>query len=189
MSYKDLQAVKCSKLATFTCLEKLEPIDAGFIKLERDRVQLPNSEHSYIHSYLLHPGASVIVPFLDTKTLLMVYQYRYSIKQWILEFPAGTFHNPHDDPQKRALEELREETGYLAKTLTKLGILHPSPGMIAEIQHIFEATDLTFEAIDRDSDELMEVVGVPVADINKLIKSGEFTDAKSIAAWHMLGCV
>src|SRR5471030_1552475 len=83
-----------------------------FLKVQRDRVALPDGKHT-AREYVLHPGAVVILPLLDDGTVLMERQYRYPLDQVFIEFPAGKI-DPNEDPLVAARRELEEETGYTA---------------------------------------------------------------------------
>jgi 8-oxo-dGTP pyrophosphatase MutT (NUDIX family) len=62
--------------------------------------------------------------------LLLVHQFRPAIEQWNWEFPGGTV--DHDeDPDAAMARELREETGYRAVRLQRLGVLQPDTGRLA----------------------------------------------------------
>jgi ADP-ribose pyrophosphatase len=39
---------------------------------------------------VVHPGAVVILPFFDDKTILLIRNRRYAINEILLELPAGT---------------------------------------------------------------------------------------------------
>src|SRR5205085_10851780 len=74
-----------------------------------------------------HPGAVVILPFLDADTIVMIRNRRYTVGQILLELPAGTL-EPKEDPINCAGRELQEETGYLTARLKPIGNFYTSPG-------------------------------------------------------------
>jgi len=70
-----------------------------------------------------------------------------------LELPGG-----FADPgclERCASRELAEEVGKAAASLTKVGILYPSPGISSEQDHIFMATDLS-DVVGMDSSAATE---------------------------------
>src|SRR4051812_32146429 len=103
-------------------------------------VRLPNG-HTVKISYINHPGAVIIAPFLNKNTLVMMRQFRPALKKYIYELPAGTI-----DPQEKTItcarRELLEETGLKAKQWKALGFIYPVPGYSTEVIHIFKAEDL-----------------------------------------------
>ncbi|GAM58451.1 ADP-ribose pyrophosphatase [Vibrio ishigakensis] len=118
---------------------------------------------------------------LDDKTILLLNQYRPSLKEWLLEIPAGTL-EPSENPLPAAKRELEEETGYRAKRWHSLGKLTPMAGFCNEVQYLFVAEELSLSnSLTQDEDEVIEVQKVPVADLLKMIQDERVTDAKTIA--------
>jgi len=128
---------------------------------------------------VVHPGAVVIIPVLNDSTILMIDQYRHSIRQTILEFPAGTIEHG-EDPLECAKREISEEVGYKADEWTSLGEFYPAPGFCSEVQHGYLAKNLSEYKLEGDEDEILEVVELQPGDIENKIISGEITDSKSI---------
>jgi ADP-ribose pyrophosphatase len=114
--------------------------------------------------------------------LLVIRQYRYSLRQTLLEFPAGTI-EPGEPPLICAQRELAEEVGQVARRWEYLGELHPAPGFCNEIQYCFFATDLTPCAARPDDDEIIEVVPMRRPQVEQAIRDGHMTDGKSIALY------
>ena len=112
----------------------------------------------------------------------MIAQYRFAVGETLLEFPAGTL-EPGEAPLECARRELIEETGYRADHWRALGIIYPSPGYCDEQQHLFMATGLVPEHAAGDEDEILEVKGLTVQEVERAIADGTLVDAKSIAAY------
>jgi len=144
----------------------------------RDEVLLPNGQTSWREG-VLHPGAVVIVPFLDSNTVIMERQFRYYPNQIFYELPAGKT-DPGEDFLTTGKRELLEETGYTADRWTFLSHLYPAIGYADEKMAIFAAMDLQLKQIDRDDDEFLEVIEVPIDQALKLLRKGEITDAKTM---------
>src|SRR5947209_3853802 len=60
-----------------------------------------------------HPGGAGALPLFEDGTVMLVRQYRYAIKRFSLEIPAGRIERGHT-PEETALRELEEEIGYRA---------------------------------------------------------------------------
>jgi ADP-ribose pyrophosphatase len=134
------------------------------------------------HITVRHPGAVVLLPCHTDGTLLVLKQYRYSLRQVLLEFPAGTL-QPGEAPFMCAKRELAEEVGQTAARWESLGELHPAPGFCNEVQYCFFATQLSPCEAQRDEDELIEVMPMRSAAVEQAIRDGRMTDGKSIAVY------
>ena len=146
-----------------------------------ERVRLA-SGHVSRHITLRHPGATVIMPRHADGSLIVLQQYRHSIRKILLEFPAGTL-EPGEDPLVCAKRELAEETGQLAQQWESLGELVPAPGFCDEIQHCFFATGLSPCDTNLDDDEFIEIITMTSEEIAAAIQSGAMVDGKSIAIY------
>ncbi|KAJ8135222.1 hypothetical protein OY671_011565, partial [Metschnikowia pulcherrima] len=59
-----------------------------FIESRRDRVRLPDGREAP-REYVVHPGAVMIVAMSPDGKSVMERQYRYPVRQTMIEFPAG----------------------------------------------------------------------------------------------------
>jgi ADP-ribose diphosphatase len=144
-------------------------------------LRLP-SGRTVVRQVVKHPGAVVIIPQLEDSRLVLVEQYRFAVGATLLEFPAGTL-ELGEAPLECAKRELIEETGYRAEHWRALGVTYPSPGYCDEQQHLFMATGLVPEHAAADEDEILEVKGLTVQEVERAIADGTLVDAKSIAAY------
>ncbi len=148
------------------------------LHVTRDVVGLPNGKTS-VREGILHPGAVVIIPFLDKQTLIMERQFRYYPNQVFYELPAGKT-DPGEDFLTTGKRELLEETGYLADKWTFISHLYPAIGYANEKMAIYAAQDLTMRGIDRDQDEFLEIIELPLDQAMEMLRRGEITDAKTM---------
>jgi ADP-ribose pyrophosphatase len=152
----------------------------GFQVVQED-IQLATG-HRRRHLTIRHPGAVVLLPYDADGMLLVIEQYRYSLRHTLLEFPAGTI-EPGEPPLACAQRELAEEVGRAARRWESLGELHPAPGFCNEVQYCFFATELTPCVARRDADEVIEVVPMRSTQVEQAIRDGHMTDGKSIALY------
>src|SRR5580698_531460 len=141
-------------------------------------VKLPNGRTVRI-TVIHHPGAVIIAPFLNKNTVVMLRQFRPTLKKYIYELPAGTL-DPHEPVALCARRELLEETGLKAKKLAKLGAIYPVPGYSTEIIHIFKAEQLTMTQAQPEDYEVIEIMPMTKPQVRKLFTQGKLMDAKSI---------
>ena len=154
---------------------------SGFrVEVSRERVTLPNgrvTELDIVH----HPGASAVVPFASEDEVLLIRQYRHAAGGEILEVPAGKL-DPGETPATCAARELEEEAGVRAGRLLPLGRILTTPGFTDEVIHLFAAFDLAPSKMRHESDEVIEVLRVSLAEALDCVWRGELVDAKSALA-------
>lgn len=146
----------------------------------RDEVRLPDGRTS-VREGIHHPGAVVILPFLNDTTLIMERQYRYMPDMIFYEVPAGK-RDPGEDFLASAQRELEEETGYVAATWKFLTHLYPAIGFADEKMAVFAAYDLSLRETNRDHDEFLEIIEMPIPEALEMMKKGEISDGKSMVA-------
>ncbi|MDI6749816.1 MAG: NUDIX domain-containing protein [Pseudomonadota bacterium] len=161
-------------------LESEQVFDGRLLKVFSDKVRLPDGDESW-REYVKHPGAVVIIAVLDNGKLLFERQYRHPLRRVFLEIPAGKI-DPGEHILDTARRELREETGYKARTWRHLGTLHPCIGYSDERIEIFWAEGLSFVGAELDDGEILELCELSLADALLAVRDGEITDAKTIAA-------
>ena len=145
-----------------------------------DEIEYPSGNRG-IREVAEHPGGAVAVPLFNDGTLLMIRQFRYPIKDYLYELPAGKL-DPGEDPMHCAKRELEEETGFSANSMKKLTAIYTSPGFCTEQLHIFLATGLRQlpggQRLEEGEDLSLE--RVPLGQAVRLIEEGTITDAKTI---------
>ncbi len=148
-------------------------------------VKLPNGRTVRI-TFINHPGAVIIAPFLNKNTVVMMRQFRPALNKYIYELPAGTL-DPHEPITACARRELLEETGLLTKKLTKLGAIYPVPGYSTEVIHIFKAEQLTLTLAQPEEYEVIEIMPMTKPKVRRLMAQGKLMDAKSICTLAFCG--
>ena len=144
-----------------------------------DKVRLPNGKES-TRDVVLHNGGVTIVAQPELTKVVLVKQFRYAIGKVFWELPAGTL-KKNENPIVAAKRELKEETGYIAKSLEPMGIVYPLPGYSSEVLYFFKAVDLIDDEPEPDADENIEVKVFDLKQAWQMIKDGEIRDAKTIA--------
>ncbi|MBD3276032.1 MAG: NUDIX domain-containing protein [Candidatus Marinimicrobia bacterium] len=152
--------------------------DGVLLHVYRDEVKL-RDESTSIREYIKHPGAAVMIPILENGNIVFERQYRYPLGMELLELPAGKI-DDGEEPVDSARRELLEETGYEAKSLKKLGKLHPCIGYSDEVIYIYLAQDLIFHEEQQDKDEFIETFEMTLAGALEGVRTGKITDAKTM---------
>src|SRR5581483_3603434 len=129
-----------------------------------------------------HPGSAVMMAVDEKSRVLLVRQFRLPAERDLWELPAGRL-DPGESPLKAAKRELREETGYKAKTWVKLASFWASPGYIDEKMNLYLALELTEGKQEPMEDERIETRWFPKKELRDLIREGNIVDAKTIAGY------
>jgi 8-oxo-dGTP pyrophosphatase MutT (NUDIX family) len=112
-----------------------------------------------------HPGSVAIVAH-DDEFVYLVAQPREAVEEdALLEIPAGTLDREGESELECARRELAEEAELAAAEWTELAKIYPSPGYISEVVTIFLATGLSPASGQRDDDEAIEIVRLPLAEL------------------------
>ncbi|GGI95641.1 ADP-ribose pyrophosphatase [Alicyclobacillus cellulosilyticus] len=156
------------------------------VRLERLTVELPDGSRS-TREVVRHPGAVAVLAEPRPGYLLLVEQYRKGPEQALLEIPAGKL-DPGESPERCALRELAEETGYQAAGVAKVCEFFSTPGFSDEKVHLFVASGLVPGRSHPDADEWLAVHELPQQEVARKLWSGELRDAKTIIAvqWWLL---
>jgi 8-oxo-dGTP pyrophosphatase MutT (NUDIX family) len=143
-----------------------------------ERVRLPTGRHTELE-VIRHPGGAAAVAVDDHGRVCLLRQYRHVAGGWLWELPAGKI-DPGEGPAVTAERELAEEAGVMAATWDSLGMLHSSPGVFAEVIHLYLARGLSEVDLGHEADEVIEVHWLPLADALARCHDGGITDAKTL---------
>jgi ADP-ribose pyrophosphatase len=118
----------------------------------------------------------------EKKRILLVRQYRLPAEKYLWELPAGKV-DPGEKPLQAAKRELAEETGYKARTWTKLASFWASPGFVQERMTIYLAMDLTAGAATPMDDERIEARWFTRKEVREMIAAAKIEDAKTMVGF------
>jgi ADP-ribose pyrophosphatase len=165
-----------------------EPVaDCRVFCVERSIATSPIDGKPHTFHRIHSPSWAQILPITADGHAVLVRQYRHGCQRVTLEIPAGLV-DPGEDPAVAALRECLEETGYRAREALSLGVVNPNPALFANKMFSYYATDVERErAVQNTSTELTEPVLVRVADLPRMLESGEL-DHGLVAAtlWRYL---
>ena len=160
-------------------VEKRYVYQGKILNLRVDEALLPNGKPCQ-REIVEHSGGACVLYVEDNK-IAFVKQYRYAYGESIYELPAGKC-DKDELPQKTALRELEEETGIVAKTVTLLHVVYPSPGYTDEKIYVYFAQNGEKATQKLDDGEFLDVVWISTDRVKQMLSSGEIKDAKTIIA-------
>jgi 8-oxo-dGDP phosphatase len=127
-----------------------------------------------------HPGSVAVLAY-DEEFAYLVAQPREAVEEErLLEIPAGTLDVEGESELECARRELAEEAELAAEEWNLLHVVYPSPGFLTEKVTIFEATGLSPAEGERDDDEEIEIVRLPLVEIEQALP--EIRDATTVIA-------
>ena len=148
------------------------------LDVRKDKVLLPNKKVGY-REWIHHPGAACCIPILPDGKIGLIKQYRYAVKDQMIEIPAGKL-DQNETPEKCALRELEEEIGYKANKLTLLANIHPAIGFTDEKMWLYLAEGLVKTKQNHDADEFLVLFPTKLKEAVDMVWSGQITDVKTI---------
>ena len=148
------------------------------IQLKVERVVEPGGILT-TREVVCHAGSVVIVPRLPDDRIILVRQYRHPVRESLWELVAGGMEDG-ETPVQSARRELREETGYRARVFKPLVEFFPSPGILSEKMHLFEARGLTPSQGQPDADEHIKTGLFTIAELINMVRENKIRDAKTL---------
>lgn len=156
--------------------------------VEVENARFPNgTEHEV--ATVRHAPCVVVIPIQDDGRVVLIRQYRHSVKRDLWELPAGGI-DPGESPEAAAARECEEEIRLSPDHLERLVGLFPSPGYCDEEMIFFRVTGLRAPAPDSlhkpDEDEDIQVHPVTVAEARQMVARGDIVDLKTAYALTLI---
>lgn len=129
-------------------------------------------------------GAVIVVPVTGDGEVLLVHEYAAGLHSYELGLPKGRL-EPGESPEDGANRELKEEAGYGARRIRRIGALTLAPGYMTHRTEVMLAEDLYEERLPGDEPEHIEVVQWPLADLTGLTARDDVSEGRTIAALYM----
>jgi len=150
--------------------------------IEQLSLEFSNGEQVEFERIKANAGKAVMIAAVTVDNeLLLVSEYAAGTEQYELQLPKGIV-EPNEESLDAANRELAEETGYAARSLTKLKTIKVSPGYFKHDTDLVLATELYPHSLDSgDEPEPLEVVKYPLTQVEELFARNDFAEARSIA--------
>jgi 8-oxo-dGTP pyrophosphatase MutT (NUDIX family) len=161
---------------SFERVESEQVYKGRIVTVRNDRIRHEDGE-IVDREIVGHPGAVGVVAH-DGEHLWLVKQPREPIGDYLLELPAGKLDEEGESALDTAKRELAEEIGKGARNWVHLTTFRASPGFSDEQIHVYLATDLYDEQAHTDEVERIEIVKVPLSDLDNVIRDN--ADSKTL---------
>ncbi len=170
----------------WTRLETKTIHETPIFTLEEVALARPGREEPARFVQIRSPDWVNVIPFTEDGRVILIRQYRSGTHAITLEIPGGMV-DPGEDPLSTAARELTEETGWVAGTVEEIGSVEPNPAFLDNRCNTYLAEGCRpVGQTDFDPDEEIETLLVPLAEIPRLIASGQIRHALVIAAFYHL---
>lgn len=164
-----------------TCIDSFEIFQGQFLHAFRDTVRMPDDSQA-LREYVVHPGAVMVIAMLESEGVLRLVlerQFRYPLRQVMIEFPAGKL-DAGESTWACAQRELLEETGYSANQWARAGVMHPVISYSTEFIEIWFARGLTLGEQQLDAQEFLEVFTATPTELCEWCREGRVTHGKTL---------
>lgn len=148
--------------------------------VRKDQIRLPDGEIGE-YNVVQHGGAVWVIPVTGDGQLILLRHYRYTVRDWCWELPAGGM-KEGQVALDVAREELRQETGGETHKWSYVGQFYTSNGISNEVAHIFLAQDVITHETAHEPAEVMEVHRFPLSEALRMARANEISDGPSALA-------
>lgn len=149
--------------------------------MREDRFVRPDGETGIYGVVEIRPSVGVVALNRDRK-IVLVGQYRYTLKRYTWEIPRGGSGVGETDMLAVAKRELREEAGVEAANWRSLGAVDVCNGVTTDVQHFYLAQDLVLTDPEPDPEEEITVRWVGFDKAVLMATEGKITEVCSVAA-------
>ena len=129
-----------------------------------------------------HRPSVVLLPMQDDDHVILIRQYRHSIRRQIWELPAGS-QDPGEAAESAAARECEEEIALVPGQIERLRGIFPAPGFCDEELIYFRVSGLRPPPTDSphrpDPDEDIEAHVFTIAEARAMAARGEIVDLKT----------
>jgi ADP-ribose pyrophosphatase len=171
------------KIEPWKTLKSELVVDHPWYRLRRDHVELPSGQVLDDYFVSVRPHVVLTFPLTSDNQVVFVRQYKHAAGQILLELPGGVVDTGETSPLAAARRELLEETGYdTDEPLEPLLEVFDNPTKDTNSISFFLARHVRLVAEqDLDETENIEVVLLPLAEVEPAIMRGDIRVSGSVA--------
>ena len=135
--------------------------------------------------FIRHNDIVFVIPITNSGEIVLIRSYRPELRRYVLELPSGTL-KTRESPERGAVRELLEETGFVAGKMSHIISGYPMLGYSDAKYHFFKATRLKRGEQRLENDEDIEVAEVSQKYLLRLIASNKLDDINiALALQHL----
>lgn len=169
-------------IGPWTRLSTRQVYENPWIRVSEDQILHPDGSpgiYGVVHFRNLAVG---VVPLDAQGRIVLVGQYRYTMRGYSWEIPEGGCPEGKSTPEETARRELKEETGFTAARWDYLGCMALSNSATDEVAHLFLARQLTAGEAEPEASEELKTKALPFSEAYRMVMEGELTESLTVAA-------
>ena len=146
-------------------------LDDPYLRVHKDVVRLPNGKRLVYHVMNKGNRAATILPIDRQGKILIKKEFRYPVGEVIYDSVGGKI-DKNETPLQAAKRELKEETGYTARSFVFLGSFYGNPSRSPIVFYVYLATGLRAGSATPDNTEFVETEFLPKKKFEQLLRQG-----------------
>lgn len=168
-------------MPTLPQIHDRETTDDGLYRRETLDLEFSNGERRRYQRLIARGhGAVMIAAIPEPGTVLLIREYAAGMHRYELGLPKGRM-DPGEDILAAANRELKEETGFGARKLTRLRSISLAPTYMTHEIHLVLAEDLYPERLPGDEPEELEVIPWKLDALHELVLREDCSEGRSLA--------
>jgi len=151
----------------------------SYYQIRKDLYESKKGKKKPYYTMTTVPFVVIIAYDRKKKLIYLVKNWRYPIKKYHWELPAGRV-DKNETPLMAAKRELLEETGIKAKKWKSLGSFYILPGTTNRRGYVYVAERIELVRNAIIDDEIAQVKSVSLTIFKKMVKQSKFKGAPCI---------
>lgn len=164
-------------------LDKKQIYQNPWTEFYEDKVIRPDGKEG-IYGYVVAIDGLYIIPF-DGENVYLISEYRYPIKEEILQFPGGRVNNGQETLEV-AQNELKQEIGINGFDYKYLGNFYIAASYETTIVHFYTCSVSEideFSLQNQEGDEsITKILKVSIPELKQMVLENKIKDVQSVAA-------
>lgn len=154
--------------------------ESPWYRIRQDNIRFPDGSTG-VYNVVEMRSSVFVVPVLKDGRIVLIRNYRHTLRQWVWEIPAGTvLEGQEADDAARA--ELLEEAGGVADELIFMQKASTMNGIGEQYAWFYLAKGVELKAQQQEKTEFINVYPMPADEVYQLVYSGQMNDAVSMTA-------